>query len=306
MKLKVLKILFILFWVLTPIDSYAQKTSTARFENISAQNGLSNDEITCIFQDSRGYMWIGTQDGLNRYDGQIIRRYNCDSKDENSLSSGKINDIEESANGDIWIATDNGLDILEYDKDKVTRVVDFVNTPNLSDLKITSLLKSSYNENIMWVGTDNGLIQINTKNKDTKYFYYDKDNLNSLSSSYITCLEEDEENNIWVGTKKGINIVNKNLQIEKNSKKIYDETMYICSLSKDNLGNMWISTKEEIFEYNIRQNQNDNIILIKNNEVSRYNFETKELSKLRNFKDTEIGEIDVYNNHIYIDSKNNT
>ena len=102
-------------------------------------------------------MWIGTKDGLNRYDGERIKIYNCNFKDKNTLSSTYITDIEEDSYGNIWIATDHGLDFLLRDTDTVIRIRDTEDKYNLGDLKITSLLKSSYEKNIMWVGTEKGL-----------------------------------------------------------------------------------------------------------------------------------------------------
>ena len=72
MKLRIV-ITLILLNILIPIKSYAEILSDAKFESISIDKGLSNEYVTSIFQDSKGYMWIGTKDGLNRYDGQNIK-----------------------------------------------------------------------------------------------------------------------------------------------------------------------------------------------------------------------------------------
>ena len=271
--------------IIIPKTTYAQKSGIARFENISVENGLSNDEITCIFQDSRGYIWIGTKDGLNRYDGQIVRQYTYDSKNNNSLSCGYITDIAEDAYGNIWIGTDNGLSVLFYNDDIIKRAGDLNNTYNLGNLKITALLNI---KDIMWVGTENGLMAINVKNKCIKSFYNNNNNQNSLTDSYITCLEEDEEGKLWIGTKKGLNIINKNPEIISIGIKSYQNNSYICDISKDNIGNVWISTKKGIFKYNIRENQNHNIRIIKDNEVIEYDFDTKKINKIHSFKDVEL------------------
>ena len=76
MKLKLLIILLILLNIFMPIEASAEIISDFKFENISIDEGLSNEDVTSIFQDSMGYMWIGTKDGLNRYDGEKIKIYN--------------------------------------------------------------------------------------------------------------------------------------------------------------------------------------------------------------------------------------
>ena len=122
-KIKLL-IVFILLNILIPLKSSAEILNNAKFEKISIEEGLSNEYVTSIFQDSKGYIWIGTKDGLNRFDGEKVKIYNCNADGENTLSSTYINDIEEDINGNIWIATDSGLDFLVTDSDTITRMRD--------------------------------------------------------------------------------------------------------------------------------------------------------------------------------------
>ena len=114
----------VLINMLMPIKVSAETSKHMNFESLSIDEGLSNEYVTSIFQDSKGYMWIGTKDGLNRYDGERIKIYNCSKEDSNTLSSTYINDIEEDSMGNIWIATDNGLDILVRDMIVVIRMND--------------------------------------------------------------------------------------------------------------------------------------------------------------------------------------
>ena len=212
-------IIFILLNIFMPINSVGAILNEAKFENISIDEGLSNENVTSIFQDSRGYMWIGTKDGLNRYDGQIIKIYNCNAKNENTLSSTYIMDIEEDIYGNIWIDTDDGLDFLMADTGVIVRMKDRKDKYNLGELSITSLIKSKYDENIMWVGTENGLMKIDVRNNSIQAFYHDPNDLNSLTNSSITCLEEGE-NILWVGTKQGLNIIDKeDIKLDEPMKK---------------------------------------------------------------------------------------
>lgn len=301
MRFKIL-IVFILLNILIPIKSLAEISNNVKFESISVDDGLSNESVTSVFQDSKGYMWIGTKDGLNRYDGELIKIYNCNTEDKNVLSSTYINDIEEDINGNIWIATDYGLDFLITETDSVIRMKDIEDKHNLGNLKITSILKSSYNENIMWVGTENGLVKFDLKNKNTEAFYHDQKNLNSLTSSSITCLEEDENNRIWVGTKQGINIIDKNSMINSNKDKGYEDKLFICYISKDNLGNMWVSTKQGIFIYNTRSDKDDSVFIINNAKIKSYNIKEQSINTIYTFDNNSVK---FYNNFIFNDSKNN-
>lgn len=301
MRFKIL-IVFILLNILIPIKSSAEISNNAKFESISIDDGLSNENVTSIFQDSKGYMWIGTKDGLNRYDGELIKIYNCNTEDKNILSSTYINDIEEDVNGNIWIATDYGLDFLITKTDSIIRMKDIEDKYNLGNLKITSILKSSYDENIMWVGTENGLVKFDIKNKNIEAFYHDPKDSNSLTSSSITCLEEDENNRIWVGTKQGINIIDKNSMINSNKDKEQEDNLFISHISRDNLGNIWISTKQDIFIYNTRDGKDDSVVILNNTEIKKYNIKEKSINTIHTFDDNSVK---LYNSSIFNDSKDN-
>jgi ligand-binding sensor domain-containing protein len=80
-----------------------------RFEHFTTEQGLSENFIYSIIQDSKGYLWIGTHDGLNRYDGYSFKKYRHNPADSNSLPNNTINSICEDGNGNIWIGTNGGL-----------------------------------------------------------------------------------------------------------------------------------------------------------------------------------------------------
>ena len=207
-------------------------------------------------------MWIGTQDGLNRYDGEVVKTYNADINSSNSLSSTYINVIVEDDFGNIWIGTDNGLDIIINNIYDVVRVKEYKNIKyNLGEVEITAILNTSYEENIMLVGTSNGLIKLNIETWEAEEFYNDEGDDNSLTNSYITCLEEDLYNCIWVGTKNGINIIDKELKIAYSQTKIYENKLFICDIGSNSLGEMWISTKEGIIIYHINNVESMQIVI---------------------------------------------
>ena len=92
--------------VLTPINklSYAQSKNLI-FNNINIEQGISQSTIEDIFQDSEGYIWLGTNDGLNRYNGYEFKHYKHDKYDKNSIANNYIVDIIEDKNGYIWVST---------------------------------------------------------------------------------------------------------------------------------------------------------------------------------------------------------
>src|SRR5882724_884924 len=86
---------------------FSQKQNL-KFEHIGVNSGLSQSNVLCILQDSRGFLWFGTQDGLNKYDGYSITVYKKDSRKTGSLSDNYIKDIIEDQHGNLWMATWGG------------------------------------------------------------------------------------------------------------------------------------------------------------------------------------------------------
>ena len=92
---------------------------TQKFKHLSEEDGLPHAGVNCIIQDSKGFMWFGTQDGLNRYNGYDFKVYEHIPDNENSLSENYIYSICERSSGDIWIGTNGGgINIFDRGKDQ--------------------------------------------------------------------------------------------------------------------------------------------------------------------------------------------
>jgi PAS domain S-box-containing protein len=91
------------------------------FDHYAVEDGISQSEIICIFQDSEGYMWFGTQNGLNKFDGYTFENFFYDPSDSNTVSNSWIFDITEDANGVLWLATKAGLNKYDKKADRFTR-----------------------------------------------------------------------------------------------------------------------------------------------------------------------------------------
>jgi len=90
----------------------------AQFRHLSADNGLSNNQIRAILQDKEGFMWIGTADGLNRYDGHFFHIYRHDPSDSTSIVSGEITCLLETLDGRLWIGSNEGVCVFNKQTDK--------------------------------------------------------------------------------------------------------------------------------------------------------------------------------------------
>src|SRR3954463_5584402 len=112
-------IYFLFFLTLvTPLFVLSQKQQI-KFQHLKTDDGLSQSNVLCILQDSRGFMWFGTRNGLNKYDGYTFTIYKNNVSDDNSLGNDRIGDMVEDADGSLWIATlSGGLDMFDWRKEK--------------------------------------------------------------------------------------------------------------------------------------------------------------------------------------------
>jgi ligand-binding sensor domain-containing protein len=94
-----------------------------RFQRITIAEGLSLSSVYCIFQDSKGFMWFGTEDGLNKYDGKNFKVYRPVPSNKNSLTYRWIEHILEDNSGNLWFGTEDGLNKYDGKNFKVYRPV---------------------------------------------------------------------------------------------------------------------------------------------------------------------------------------
>lgn len=239
-------------------NSSVAELDKINFNNLSTNNGLTSDLITYIYQDSIGYMWIGTKDGLNQYNGNMVVQYTYQYGNEKSLTSPCITSINEDDSGNIWVGTDSGLNIINRNEDKVIRIESGEqNEDMLSNYVITSIYKDSYG--VMWVGTTNGLNRYDEKNNKFIKYYSDGTNTN-ITNNYITDIDENELGELWVSTMDGISIIDLKTYSIRNGRDKYNNIEYIYSVDKDNYGDMWVLGKESVFK-----------IINKDYEVGIYN-----------------------------------
>ena len=174
--------------------------SVVRFEHLSIEDGLSQNAGLEIFQDSRGYLWIGTQDGLNRYDGFAFKIYKHDPDDPTSISHNSILKIAEAEDGALWVGTWGG-GLNHYDP-LTEQFTNFQHDPedptSLSGDTITALKMDS--KGSLWVGTLNGLDRYDPTTSSFQHFGNDPGNPDSLSSNAISVIFEDSNRQLWIGT----------------------------------------------------------------------------------------------------------
>jgi diguanylate cyclase (GGDEF)-like protein len=169
-----------------------------RFDRLSLEQGLSQSSVMDILQDSRGYVWLATEEGLNRYDGLSFKVYKHDPADPASLPSSFVWDVEEDPSGDLWVATTSGLGLLQRATDSVVR------QEKLAGVSIR-VLRFQARDRVLWIGTrDAGLLRLDVSSGTVTRFTHDPAQAASLVDDHIYVLYLDGKDRLWVGTEAGL------------------------------------------------------------------------------------------------------
>ena len=226
--------------------SYASMVENYNFKNITIEDGLSQSTVETIYQDSKGYIWMGTNDGLDRYNGYEFKYYKHDKDDKNSIPNNYIVDIIEDKKGYIWVSTINGLSRIDSDTDEIKNYCSDKNNGNLSDDNLWQILYTT--EGKFLVSSINGLNLYDEEN-DTFNRVLSKEN--ELPSQYIYSVKEDSNGHIWVGTDKGLVELDKNLNIVKSYEDTIGESA-VYNVYDDLKGNLWVCTLDNgLFRINL-------------------------------------------------------
>ena len=176
-------------------------SATPRFVRIGVPDGLSDHTVTCILQDSAGFMWFGTMSGgLNRYDGVEYTVYKHDENDSTSISDNFIYSLFEDSSGTLWIGTNSGgLNRYDHATESFTRMFDGAGGgPALSGIKINRIIEDSRGR--LWIGCKSGLNCYDPGTGEIDTFAHEP----LLSNVGVGALYKDENGPLWVGTSQGL------------------------------------------------------------------------------------------------------
>ncbi len=252
MKMQIRAILVIFFFT---VRLFANDDEL-KFSHLTAEDGLSLNVITQIIQDSRGFLWIGTVNGLNRYDGYNFKLFLPDPSNSKSISSHSIRSIIEDSKGFIWIGTDNGLNKYDFRTDEFYKYKANRKEHNsLSKNSVYSIFLDK--EGVVWIGTSNGLNRYNRKDDNFTVIKKVNEKLNPDSLNSVSCIAEDHAENLWLGTWNGLTCMRKDGKIIKqflhedsNTKTIASN--HITTLFVDDDDNVWIGSDQGLDKYNIQ------------------------------------------------------
>ncbi len=218
-----------------------------QIEYITKEHGLSHNGAYLIKQDYQGFLWIGTENGLNRYDGHSFKLYLYDPHDENSITDNDIWMMHIDKAGTLWVGTSQGLNRYDRIKDHFIRYKHSANdTTSLSNNQIWDL--SSDRHNTLYIATSNGFNIFNSQDETFTHIKFDSDSLNTLNTKRARCIIKDSFDYLWLGTDgNGLICYNKeNQEIRhyrhemKNANSISSDQLNL--LYEDKSGTLWLST----------------------------------------------------------------
>ena len=174
-----------------------------RVEHLSTEHGLSSNAINSMVQDHAGFLWIGTGDGLNRYDGYELTVYRNDPFAPRSLAGNRVRVVFVDHLGTLWIGTDQGLSRYHRPGDDFQRYPSVPGDPDsLSHQRVNILTEDR--AGVLWIGTHRGgLNRLERSTGRFTHYRHDPENPNSLSSDEVWAVHEDRAGVLWVGTDVG-------------------------------------------------------------------------------------------------------
>jgi diguanylate cyclase (GGDEF)-like protein len=173
-----------------------------RFEHLSLEEGLSQAAVMDVLQDRRGYIWLATEDGLNRYDGAGFKVYRHDATDPETLPDNFIWDAEQDGSGSVWVATRGGLSRWDRATDRFVRQ----ETPGVRNIRVLRYQKRG---NSLWIGTrESGLLRLDLGSGTLRRFAHDAGDAASLTDDRVYALHVDPNGQLWVGTEGGLDLKN--------------------------------------------------------------------------------------------------
>jgi ligand-binding sensor domain-containing protein len=268
---KILTLIFLWLALLTNISSLAQlkESNNILFNRITAKDGLNANSISYIFQDSRNFLWIGTDRGLVRYDGQFFKHYNQIS--EGGLTNRIVTCINEDAAGNIWIGTENGLNKLNPFTNKITQYQQGEGEGKIPYKWCNYLFVDKKKQ--LWLTTEKGIAMYNVNQNNFVNYPITVVGDDEKINKFINQVVEDSIGNFWLSTSFGLKFFNRTTKkytsYHKEEKKLETEKENILyGTHVDSKGTIWaIAFGGLILRYNKTINKVETVFDVNNKNI---------------------------------------
>lgn len=248
------KVKYIFLVLLLPLLGLTADSTRLKFQHFRLEDGLSQNSVSCITQDKKGYMWFGTRDGLNKFDGYQFKIFKTNPFDSAGLTENQINSLVTDNHGLIWIGcASTGLNVLDPALETFTHYRhDSTDNTSLSSDYINVIFKR--NDGSIWIGTEKGLNKFNFKTKKFERYYFARGD--SPDADIVLSLVEDGHGVLWVGTNDGLFRMPPSGKIERFRSDKYNPftipSNYISALEYDPRGYLWVGTDQGLSKYSYK------------------------------------------------------
>jgi ligand-binding sensor domain-containing protein/signal transduction histidine kinase len=217
-----------------------------RFVHYGLNEGLSDSSVQVVMQDRLGFLWIGTQDGLDRFDGYSFKVFSPNPDDPHALTDGYISSIFQGSDGMIWVGTHAGLN--RYDP-KTGYFTHFLHDENVPDSLINDNVQAVYqdkNGNV-WVGTPEGLDEFDPRTGSFGHIGMPNNQSQNGTINSVNTLFEDSRGWLWMGTNDGLirfDLGSRKFQLYQNDSGNIQSISFneVSSISEDHNGALWVGT----------------------------------------------------------------
>lgn len=247
------KTLAILLFFITTLTLSAEKRNYLYSFNSDLNEGISQLTITDILQDSKGYLWFATKNGLNRFNGREYLIYRREDGNEQSLSNNSITSVVEDREGYLWVGTSKGLNRIDLNTDQIKRYYPEYKNGAMQDGIFSLFIDRS---GCLWVGTWGGLFRYNREEDHFDFYHLDLEN----PKIAISTIFEDSSGKYWIGTRYyGVFLCDNQMNIishySEENKNLHLNSNDVSCIYEDDRKQIWIGHKGGLNKINLRDNE---------------------------------------------------
>ncbi len=232
-----------MLWMASAATASATTVLPMRFESVTVEQGLAQNSVIAIEQDADGFLWFGTENGLDRYDGYRFTHFSDSRSAENFIPADYINDLETASDGTLWVATGGG-GLLRWNS--ASAAFEALDIPEIGDGRVSRIVADP--RGLLWVGTQRfGLYRVDIQTLSYQVFRSDADDPSALASDEVRALSLDSDGTLWVGTNRGLGRLAPgasaftHLKAGEGEDSLGDNR--IRALLRDRAGKLWVGTR---------------------------------------------------------------
>ena len=235
-------------------------------ETLTSKDGLSENSIVKIFQDSRQFLWFGTFDGVNRYDGFNFKVYKTILEDTTTISGQHFGTICEDRDGNLWFGSEGG-GLNKYDRNTET-FKRYMHDQNKKNSIISNYVHDLHidKNGIIWIATESGLDEFDPHKEKFNHYRNDPHDVNSMLSDYAVAVNEDSKGNIWIAGGYGLDRFD---QVNKKFVHYFQKHFISGGIYVDRSKTLWVGTSLGLARFDEKRNKFDLYTKINNNSADK-------------------------------------